>query len=431
MTKRVLVIAYVFPPIAYAGTHRTLRLCKYLSRLGYELHVLSIKVQKDLHNDFDLLDKIKNVVTIHRTHTIDVWRFYNKYKRRFLKTKTGKLLDRIISFLIEMLSQPDHMNLWVPFAVTTAKKIIKRHSIEIVYTTSPPHSQLITGLVLKKMTNIVWIADLRDPILFNIGSANWNRIDTAANRLLEKLTMSGTDAVVTNTKAAKDELECKYNQSQVYCVHNSFDIDDFDDLGNQKYAKFTIAHMGTVYGFRNSEAFFDAISELNQKGEISPEGFEVRFYGICDNILRATIEQYNLWNYVKILPLVPHRQALEVMVKSHMLLLLKGFSSSGLGQIPGKLFEYVGSGNPILYVGPEICEAAEIIKETAKSYVAGNNKNMIKNAINAEYQEYRKVRENQYVKSMNKYPIERYSSLNMARRISTLFDSVNSKKLRN
>ena len=98
MTKRVLVIAYVFPPIAYAGTHRTLRLCKYLSRLGYELHVVSIKVQKDLHNDFDLLDKVKNEVIIHRTETIDVWRYYNKYKRRFLKTKTGKFIDKILAF---------------------------------------------------------------------------------------------------------------------------------------------------------------------------------------------------------------------------------------------------------------------------------------------------------------------------------------------
>ena len=90
MTKKVLVIAYVFPPIAYAGTHRTLRLCKYLSRLGYELHVLTIKVQKDLHNDFDLYDKIKNDVTIHRTETVDIWRIYKKYKDRFLKDEDRK-----------------------------------------------------------------------------------------------------------------------------------------------------------------------------------------------------------------------------------------------------------------------------------------------------------------------------------------------------
>ena len=157
MTKKVLVIAYVFPPIAYAGTHRTLRLCKYLSRLGYELHVLTIKVQKDLHNDFDLYDKIKNDVTIHRTETVDIWRIYKKYKDRFLKTKTGKLINRILSFLIEVLSQPDHMNLWVPFAVQIGRKIIKKHHIDVIYTTSPPHSQLMTGALLKKMTNLPWV----------------------------------------------------------------------------------------------------------------------------------------------------------------------------------------------------------------------------------------------------------------------------------
>ena len=335
--KKILIIAYVFPPIAYAGTHRTLRLCKYLSRLGDELHVITIKVQRDLHNDFDLLNKVKNEVTIHRTKTIDVWRYYQKYKGRFLKTKTGQFIDRIMSFFIEILSQPDHMNLWVPFAVTTARGIIKRHHIDLIYTTSPPHSQLLTGYLLKKMTNLPWIADLRDPILFNIGSVNWKNYERAANRFLEKLTLGNTDAIITNTRAARDALTLKYNHPKVFCIPNSFDEDDFKELPARKYPKFTISHLGTVYKFRNSEALFEVIAFLLRSGQIRPEEFEVRFYGIIDNVLPATIKKYKLWEYIKIKSLVNHREALEIMKRSHMLLLLKGFDAKGLGQIPGKI----------------------------------------------------------------------------------------------
>lgn len=420
--KKILIIAYVFPPIAYAGTHRTLRLCKYLSRLGDELHVITIKVQRDLHNDFDLLNKVKNEVTIHRTKTIDVWRYYQKYKGRFLKTKTGQFIDRIMSFFIEILSQPDHMNLWVPFAVTTARGIIKRHHIDLIYTTSPPHSQLLTGYLLKKMTNLPWIADLRDPILLNIGSVNWKNYERAANRFLEKLTLGNTDAIITNTRAARDALTLKSNHPKIVCVPNSFDEDDFRELPAQKYPKFTISHLGTVYKFRNSEVLFEVIAFLLRSGQIRPEKFEVRFYGIIGNVLPAMIKKYKLWEYIKIKSLVSHREALEIMKKSHMLLLLKGFDAKGLGQVPGKLFEYLGTGNPILYIGPEKCEAAEIVQETGNGYVTGGDRYKIKEAIEAGYSGYRECRENRNLLRGHKEALRKYSSLEMARNMQSLFN---------
>ena len=424
MTKKVLVIAYVFPPIAYAGTHRTLRLCKYLSRLGYELHVLTIKVQKDLHNDFDLYDKIKNDVTIHRTETVDIWRIYKKYKDRFLKTKTGRLINRILSFLIEVLSQPDHMNLWVPFAVQIGRKIIKRHHIDVIYTTSPPHSQLMTGALLKKMTNLPWVADLRDPILFNIGSVNWKSIERAVNRSSESLTIKNADAIITNTKAARNELTHKCKHNKVFCIQNSFDEDDFKELDKCKFQKFTISHMGTVYGFRNSEALFESLATLHRLGHINSDDFEIRFYGINDNILTETIEKFKMWELVKIESPVTHRQALEIMKRSQMLLLLKGFNDSGLGQIPGKLFEYVGVGNPILYIGPERCQAADIIHETGNSYVVGNENDKIMKAIMTEYCKYQGNREKDTILPVKNNSIDKYSSLIMAQRMSHIFDTL-------
>lgn len=426
MNKSILVIAYVFPPIAYAGTHRTLRLCKYLSRLGYELHVMTIGVQKDLHNDFDLLKKVKDYATIHRTETIDIWRYYNTHKKRFLKRKTGRLIDRILSFFIEILSQPDHMNLWVPFAVRTGRNIVRRHRIDVIYTTSPPHSQLVTGYLLKRMTKLPWVADLRDPIVYNIGSEGWRGYERVVNRLLEKTTANNTDYIVTNTNAAKSDLNLKYRKSAVACIPNSFDEDDFVDLPDEKYQKFTISHLGTVYGFRNSVAFFEAIATLARSGYINPKEFEVRFYGINDNVLFATIDKYKLKKYIKIEPLVKHREALEIMNRSHMLLLLKGFGSSGIGQIPGKLFEYIGSGNPILYIGPEKCEAAEVINQIGNSYIVGKDPTKIKDVIISEYQKNRSAKScnSNAILRKNDETLKKFSSYGMAQKMSTLIESL-------
>ena len=107
--KKILIIAYVFPPIAYAGTYRTLRLCKHLVRLNYEVTVLTIAVQPDLHNDYSLLEKIGDKVKIVRTRTIDPWRSYQRIKVTLNKSLMGRLLNKVFSRIIYLFSLPDHM----------------------------------------------------------------------------------------------------------------------------------------------------------------------------------------------------------------------------------------------------------------------------------------------------------------------------------
>ena len=51
--KKVLIISYPFPPIPYSGTYRIIRLCKGLSKLDFEIHALSIKIDSRIPNDFD------------------------------------------------------------------------------------------------------------------------------------------------------------------------------------------------------------------------------------------------------------------------------------------------------------------------------------------------------------------------------------------
>ena len=74
--RKVLIIAYVFPPIAYAGTYRTLRFCRYLPKNGWIPHVLTVKVSDDLENDYSLLNRLPREAKIYRTGTIDFYRFF-------------------------------------------------------------------------------------------------------------------------------------------------------------------------------------------------------------------------------------------------------------------------------------------------------------------------------------------------------------------
>ena len=50
------------------------------------------------------------------------------------------------------------------------------------------------------------------------------------------------------------------------------------------------------------------------------------------------------------------------MMASHLSLFLLPEVNSAQGHVPGKLFDYMGAGNPILGLGPIQCDASKIIR---------------------------------------------------------------------
>lgn len=360
--RDLLVIAYVFPPIAYAGTFRSMRLCKYLARIGHNVQVLTIEEQKDLHNDPALLAAVQDLVTIHRTRTVDLWRWYQPRKKKLTSSLPGRLLNKLVCLLLDMINQPDHMLFWIPFAVKRGFSLCRASKNLVLYTSSPPHSEHWIGYALKKLCNRKWLADLRDPITGNIVSADWNPYQRLVHVFLEKRILNNADAVIVNTNAAKQELLARYPGRNIHHVGNSFDPDDFATLPQEKFPRFTLAHVGSFYKFRKIDVILQAMACLREQGQITPQNFRLLLVGMNDPRVGEEVEKSGVREMVEINPMVSHREALEIMVRSHLLLLIKGFGPNSANQIPGKLFEYAGSGNPILYLGPSKSEAADIVR---------------------------------------------------------------------
>src|SRR5262245_24596561 len=66
MTKRVLMVAYLFPPIANSGTQRPLKFAKYLSNYGWQPTVLTAARLESHATDAALLDEIPANVCVVR-----------------------------------------------------------------------------------------------------------------------------------------------------------------------------------------------------------------------------------------------------------------------------------------------------------------------------------------------------------------------------
>lgn len=423
--KKILMINYVFPPIPYAGTYRSLRLCREFQKRGIETHILTINVYNDIPNDNTLLEKVPKQVLIHRTPIIDPWRWFQRWKKQHENMWGFKYINKIASILLWFFCLPDHMILWAPFALARGIKIIRKYHIDTVYVSSPPHSTQIIGLFLKKITGIKLIADLRDPIVDNVYDIRLDRpynlqarIEKCLKGGLERWIVGCADKIVVNTETHRREMLERHGKDIFVTIRNSFDKDDFNGINGTRYDVFTIAHVGSIYGLRHPDILLKALKRFEQITCNGQLRLQIIFAGLNDSYLMESVKLYGVEKYVKIMPLVPHREAIEIMMRSHLLLLIKAMGPGSLGQIPGKFFEYIGTGNKILFLGSARSEVADIIREMNAGYIFEHDENGIIDMLSREYGAFLEG-DSRRLASMD---IEKFSSEHMADKMIDLFE---------
>ena len=166
-----------------------------------------------------------------------------------------------------------------------------------------------------------------------------------------------------------------------------------------------MSHIGIIGANRNPETFWETISELGLP-------MKIRLIGQVDNSVNESIKRHNIEKYVEIIPYIPHNQVIEEQQKSDVLLLFVNNTPNAKGILTGKLFEYIASGRPILSIGPEDGDSAQILNETqAGVTVDFNDKEKMKSVILDLFAKYK---DNQLVTQHNE-AVERYSRRNLTK----------------
>ncbi|MGH7455513.1 MAG: hypothetical protein ACRENG_29435, partial [bacterium] len=129
-TKRVLLVAYYFPPLGMGGTQRVAKWVKYFLRLGWEVTVLTVKPIAYYAFDDSLLDELKGARII-RTGSLDPARLLYLFRRKKARRANGK--GGSTSWLYWFLT-PDAKILWLPIALWQAWREIRQQKIPLVVT---------------------------------------------------------------------------------------------------------------------------------------------------------------------------------------------------------------------------------------------------------------------------------------------------------
>lgn len=370
--RKILIITYYWPPAGGPGVQRWLKFVKYLP--DYNIQPIVYIPENPTYPIIDagLESEVSQKAIILKQKIKEPYGFASFIS----KNKTKKISSGIIrnqrkqSFLEKFLLWvrgnvfiPDARFLWVKPSVSYLTKYILENKIDTVVTSGPPHSLHLIGLQLKKDLNVSWFADFRDPWT-TIGYHKSLKLSSYAakkHKALEKQVLNTADMILVTSKTTKTEFQA-LTKNRIEVITNGYDV---EKIGKQILdEKFSLAHIGSFLSERNPRILWKALQELIKENDDFKNDFQLKLIGAVSQEVLDTISEFKLQDYVLNLGYVSHEEAVIQQRKSQVLLLIEINSEETRSIIPGKVFEYIVSERPIIAIGPEDSDFAEIITST-------------------------------------------------------------------
>lgn len=369
--KKVLIITYYWPPSGGAGVQRWLKFSKYLPEFGWEPLILTIDPEYAAYpvKDDSLESDIPDSVRVFKTRSTDYFTIYRKDKTKipsagFAKNFDNSFKGKLLRFARGNFFIPDPRRGWNKYAFRKACEIIRDEGITHIVTTSPPHSTQLIGLSLKHHFPLLhWHCDLRDPWtdIYYYKKFYPTPISKSLDRYYEKSVLRQADSVTVTSTTQKTQYLSKVPSAvnKMFVVPNGYDEKDFAGIEKEKEDICTITYIGTLSDDYPLFGLLIALKTLREKGII----FKLRFTGLVTSDQKSRIVNGLGSDYVVLNEYTEHKEAIKMMVNSTFLLLIIPDVEGNKGVIPGKLFEYMATANPVICLGPDDCDAALIIKE--------------------------------------------------------------------
>jgi glycosyltransferase involved in cell wall biosynthesis len=370
--KKVLIITYYWPPAGGPGVQRWLKFVKYLPEFEVEPVVYTPENPNYPIVDESLIKEIPDNITVIKQPINEPYRIANVISKGSAQNISKGLIpselkqNLIQKFLLYVRGNyfiPDARKNWVNPSVAYLSNYITNHDIDTIITTGPPHSLHLIGLNLKKTIGVNWIADFRDPWT-TIGyhkKLRLNAVSKKKHKDLEKKVLRTADKVSVTSFITKAEFE-RITDKPVHVITNGYDHEISTSIKLDR--RFTLSHIGSLLTERNPETLWKVLQELSIENNSFRSMLQINLVGTVSKEILMSLESYDLAEFLNLKGYVSHEEAIKYQCRSQVLLLVEIDSEETRCIIPGKLFEYLVSGRPILAIGPNNSDVEHILMET-------------------------------------------------------------------
>ncbi|MBN9312609.1 MAG: glycosyl transferase family 1 [Chryseobacterium sp. 39-10] len=424
--KKVLIIAYYWPPAGGPGVQRWLKFTKYLPDFGWEPTVFIPENPSYPIVDETLEKDVSKDLHVIKTKIWEPYQLAEIFGKDNKKFKAGQFdvgenqswKSKLSIWVRGNFFIPDARVFWVKPSVDFLKKFLRENHYDALVTTGPPHSMHLIGLELKKeFPNLKWIADFRDPwteisYYKHLKLTQWA---DKKHRALEQQVFSNAD--VTLATSYTDAENFKRKGANAICITNGYEQDsNGENLKQDQSKKFVLSYIGVLEQLRNPEVLWQVLDELITEDKDFQKHFQLKFIGRIDNKILAKIDNSPLGRLVVNRGYVSHAESNLEMRMSDLLLITNFPDESSKGIIPGKIFEYLASGKHILSFGPEDSDVKRILEETdAGQHFSYNDAVALKAFILKCYLQWKSGKYHRNITS-----IEQFSRRNLTKKLAEI-----------
>ncbi|MDP6669866.1 MAG: hypothetical protein QF492_08185 [Candidatus Krumholzibacteria bacterium] len=418
--KRLLMISYYYPPMGDGGVFRCLKFSSYLREHGWEAVVLSGDPEDYWVRDESLLEQLPEDQQVSRVGGMTGLSLLRKMRggrKSSSSSSRSSSLFRFLRKLSDFFLFPDSYRGWIAPARKEAHRLLSTGDFDLIFSSGPPDSAHLLGHSLAREFQLPWVADFRD-LWYNL---HLKDAPTPLHRFLHSRLEAGVlrDAeVVTVTRGWQKFLEGR-KAGPVHLIRNGYDPADFEGLhpAGREDARLHLLHTGKLSLDRSSRPFLEGLSLLLQRRPDLREQLRVEFLGPSESDNENLIASLGLSEVVRFRPSLPHREALSLQLSADLLLLLQQSELRYRDLVPGKLYEYMGSGRPVFAVGPG-GEVSELVRELGLGWMSEAETGAVADLLEEALE---KIRSGWKRETVDLSPFERPGQ---AKQMAEIFDSL-------
>lgn len=347
------MFSWFYPPYLSAGASRVGQLTKYLVRAGVRVSVVTGRP-----NDLAPLSDISAPAEMHYASDFDL----NALPRRFLGKRSvvrhGYELSRLgpaqplgMAFK-QLVHFPDAQAGWIVPAARTAARLDRP---DVVLSSSPPASAHLAAALFARRHGIPWVAEYRSPWTDSFHFRRWwpmRPLERALERRVGRLASNVTAISVHLQRTLERTL-----RRPVEHIPNGYDPEDF--IGRVVVEPGLFVHLGSVYAPYPTQILLDALPLVRRS-------VRVVFLGRNLAGLPGQIHAAGADRLIERPGPVRRSEALALVrrAEANLVFVTEGPGSPGYTDVPQKFYEYLAAGRPVLAIGPENSETADLLRSS-------------------------------------------------------------------
>ena len=357
--KRVLMIAAQYPPLkGSSGLQRVLKFSQYLPEHDWQPIMLTPADIAHEQTSDEQLAEIPGSVLVRKAPALDTKRhlsFLGRYPAR--------------------LALPDRWASWWVGAVPLGLWLVRRYRPDAIWSTYPVASAHSIGGTICRLSGLPWVADFRDSMT-EPGYPE-NPLIRQSRLRVESRTVHRADRIIFTAESALEMYARRYpeiDRSRWAVISNGYDEDNFARLEEtpttRTDSRITLVHSGLIDpSDRNPTAFFEAIAQLKDSGQVSSEDVCINLRATGSNAhYLETVSQMGIDDIVRFTEMVPYNTALQEMLSADGLILFQGENCNH--QIPAKAYEYFRAGRPVLGFADPAGDTGRLLHSAGVRHIA-------------------------------------------------------------